>query len=280
LENPLGGKKMKREDIKVLLMRAPGTNCDLETLRAFKDLGTKPKLIHTQRIFKEKNLEEYDILVFPGGFSYGDYVRSGAIWAKECEYRIGKKLEDFVDEGNPVIGICNGFQQLVELGFLPGWEGKSKYPEVALANNTHGYQNRWIRIKYTGKGNCGMMNGLEPEYVLRCPVAHGEGRFILPPEKKKEHLEKLLDMDMLVWMYVKADGSFAKGQWPENPNGSYHDIAGICNPEGTVMGLMPHPERAYYGYLMPEWTKKKIPDPYGDGYPFFKSIIEYVEKNK
>jgi phosphoribosylformylglycinamidine synthase len=278
MEDAVGGPAMRREDIRVLLMRAPGTNCDTETVRAFKDQRVQVHLVHTQRIFRERNLEDYDVLVFPGGFSYGDYVRSGAIWAKECEYRIGRELEAFVDDGKPVIGICNGFQQLVEMGFLPGWMGRSIYPEAALGNSTRGYQNRWIRIKYVGRGTCGMMAGLEPGYVLQCPVAHGEGRFIFPPEHREELLERLYDMDMLVWRYVRADGSFAKLDWPENPNGAYHDIAGICNPEGTVMGLMPHPERAYYGYLMPEWTRGGQPPKYGDGYPFFKSIADYVEK--
>jgi len=129
-----------------------------------------------------------------------------------------------------------------------------------------------------GGSSCGMMAGLEPGYILQCPVAHGEGRFIFPPEQREELLERLYDMDMLVWRYVRADGSFADLDWPENPNGAYHDIAGICNPEGTVLGLMPHPERAYYGYLMPEWTKEREPRRYGDGHPFFKSIVDYIEK--
>jgi phosphoribosylformylglycinamidine synthase len=278
MEDPPGGKMMKRENIKILIMRAPGTNCDLETFRAFKELGTQPKIIHTQRVFKEKNLEEYDILVFPGGFSYGDYVRSGAIWATECEYRIGNELVKFIDEGKPVIGICNGFQQLVELGFLPGWDGKSKYPEAALANSINGYQNRWIRIKFTGRGKCAMMSTLEQGYILQCPVAHGEGRFLLPPDKKEEQLEKIKEKDMLVWQYVNEKGELADENFPDNPNGSYADIAGICNPEGTVLGLMPHPERAFYGYLMPEWTKKGTPKKYGDGFPFFDSIVNHVER--
>ncbi|MBT3285179.1 phosphoribosylformylglycinamidine synthase I [Candidatus Bathyarchaeota archaeon] len=269
---------MKREDIKVLIMRAPGTNCDLEAVRSFEDFGAKVDLIHTQKVFKDKNLDDYDMIVFPGGFSYGDYVRSGAIWAKECEYRIGPELETFVDSGKPIVGICNGFQQLVEMGYLPGWEGHSLYPEAALGNSTHGYQNRWIRMKYEGKGNCGMLGGLEEGHVIQCPVAHGEGRFILPPEQREELLNKLYDQDMVMFRYVKEDGSYADYDWPENPNGAYHDIAGISNPEGTVLGLMPHPERAYYGYLMPEWTKKGAPEPYGDGFPFFKSIVEYIER--
>jgi phosphoribosylformylglycinamidine synthase len=279
VEDPIGGDKMKPQEMQILIMRAPGTNCDLETVRAFQDLGTNVNLVHTQKVFKKKNLDEYNVLIFPGGFSYGDYVRSGAIWAKECEYRIGSELAAFVDSGNPVIGICNGFQQLVELGFLPGWKGKSLYPEAALGNSTHGYQNRWIRMRYEGKSNCAMLGDLQEGFILNCPVAHGEGRFLFPPEKREELLDKLYEMDMIVWRYVRADGSYAEYDWPANPNGAYHDIAGICNPEGTVLGLMPHPERAYFGYLMPEWTKHGEPEKYGDGYPFFRSIVDYVAKN-
>ena len=268
---------MKREDIRVLLMRAPGTNCDLETVRAFRDLGVQTFLIHTQKVFKEKNLLDYDVIVFPGGFSYGDYVRSGAVQAKEMEYRIGKELSEFVETGRPVLGICNGFQVLVETGYLPGFEGRSPEPEAALANNTHGYQNRWIRMKNVGKGTCNMLRGLPPDHVIRCPIAHGEGRFVLP-DPMENYLRRLYDNDQLVFRYVNEDGDFAEGQLWDNPNGAYHDIAGICNPEGNVLGLMPHPERAYYGYLMIDWTRTGAPEEYGDGKLFFESIVRHVER--
>ena len=266
--------------VRVLVMRAPGTNCDAETVRAFREVGARVDLVHTQVVFRGGLLEEYDVLVFPGGFSYGDYVRSGAIWAKECEARIGGELEDFVDEGKAVVGICNGFQQLVEMGFLPGWEGRSEVPQAALANNSHGYQNRWVRIRYEGRGNCGLMGGLETGYVLACPVAHGEGRFMFPRGEEERLVRRLEELDMLVWRYVKEDGSPAGGEWPANPNGALHDIAGICNSEGNVLGLMPHPERALYGYLMPEWNRGGDPEGSGDGYPFFKSIVEYAGKRR
>jgi phosphoribosylformylglycinamidine synthase len=113
--------------------------------------------------------------------------------------------------------------------------------------------------------------------VISCPIAHGEGRFILPSDGREKLLQRLYDNDQIVWRYVKADGSFAEGEWWDNPNGAFHDIAGICNPEGNVLGLMPHPERAYYGYLMPEWTKAGAPEKYGDGRIFFDSIVKYVE---
>ncbi|MGD2201157.1 MAG: phosphoribosylformylglycinamidine synthase I [Candidatus Bathyarchaeota archaeon] len=270
---------MRRGEIDILLMRAPGTNCDLETIRAFRDLGTNPHLVHSQRVFRAKNLLDYDILVFPGGFSYGDYIRSGAVWAKECEYRIGREMIEFVETGRPVIGICNGFQVLVETGFLPGFEGRSPEPRVALANNNHGYQNRWVRMRNVGRGNCDMLEGVPEGHIIASPIAHGEGRFILPQGRAEEYLERLYGNDQIVFRYIRADGSYAEGEWPENPNGAFHDIAGICNPEGNVLGLMPHPERAYYGYLMPEWTKEGSGDGYGDGRIFFESVVNYVEKS-
>jgi len=269
---------MRREEIDVLLMRAPGTNCDAETLRAFQDLGISTHNVHTQEVFSRGDLFDYDILVFPGGFSYGDYVRSGAIWAKEFEYRLGEQLENFIDSGRPVIGICNGFQVLVEMGFLPGFEGRSKYPRAALANNSHGYQCRWTRVKNMNGGNCEMLNQIEGSAVLRLPIAHGEGRFVFQPDKKQLYLDQLYENDQLLFRYVDDDGNFPEGEPWANPNGAFHDIAGICNPEGNVVGLMPHPERAYYGYLMPEWTKNKTPNKYGDGRVFFESIINYIQR--
>ncbi|MFP3950991.1 MAG: phosphoribosylformylglycinamidine synthase I [Candidatus Bathyarchaeia archaeon] len=269
---------MRREEINVLLVRAPGTNCDAETIRAFQDLGTSTHDLHTQKVFSEGNLLEYDILVFPGGFSYGDYVRSGAIWAKEFEYRLGEQLETFIETGRPVIGICNGFQVLVEMGFLPGFEGRSTTPEAALANNAHGYQCRWTRVKNMNKGNCKVLNQMEEGAILRLPIAHGEGRFVFHPDKQQEHLEKLYDNDQLILRYVDEDGRFPEGEPWANPNGAFHDIAGICNPEGNVIGLMPHPERAYFGYLMPEWTRRVTPKEYGDGRIFFDSIVKYIRR--
>jgi phosphoribosylformylglycinamidine synthase I len=268
---------MRREEIRVLLMRAPGTNCDLETVRAFNDTGVETNLVHTQRVFREKNLLDYDVLVFPGGFSYGDYVRSGAIWAKECEYRIGPELERFVEDGRPVIGICNGFQLLVESGFLPGFEGRSMFPEAALANSAYGYQCRWVRLRNVNRGGCGLMAEMPVDYMMRVPIAHGEGRFVFRREREEEYLARLYDNDQLVFRYARADGGFAEMEQWINPNGAWHDIAGICNPEGNVLGLMPHPERAFFGWQTPYWTGEGL-ERYGDGRVFFESIVRYVER--
>jgi len=114
--------------------------------------------------------------------------------------------------------------------------------------------------------------------VLNLPVAHGEGRFVFPRDKKEEYLQRLRENDQLVFRYVKADGSFPEGEAFHNPNGAWHDIAGICNPEGNVLGMMPHPERAYYGWLTPNWTRREAPNIYGDGRLVFESVVRYVER--
>ncbi|MDH7563285.1 MAG: phosphoribosylformylglycinamidine synthase subunit PurQ [Candidatus Bathyarchaeota archaeon] len=269
---------MKRADIKICLLRVGGTNCDAETKRSFEALGAKADIVHVNELVKQRNLIEYSALVFPGGFSYGDYVRAGAIWAKWILAKLGKDLEAFVDDGRPILGICNGFQVLVEAGLLPAFEGVSQQPEAALANNVRGYSCRWVYLKHENMDKCVFTWKVPKGMVLRMPIAHGEGRFIFPKEKEKEFLKKLYDNDQLVFRYCNGDGEYAEGGFPENPNGSFHDIAGICNPEGTVFGLMPHPERAFYWWQQPDWTSKKRMQEYGDGKLVFESLIDYLER--
>ncbi|MBS7632005.1 phosphoribosylformylglycinamidine synthase subunit PurQ [Candidatus Bathyarchaeota archaeon] len=269
---------MKRVDIKICILRVGGTNCDAETKRSFEELGAKADIVHVNELVKRRNLAEYSALVFPGGFSYGDYVRAGAIWAKWILARLGKELEAFVDDGRPILGICNGFQVLVEAGLLPAFNGISQQPEAALASNVRGYGCRWISLKHENMGKCIFTQKVPKGKVLRMPIAHGEGRFVFPKEKEKEFLKKLYDNDQLVFRYCTGDGEYAEGRFPENPNGSFHDIAGICNPEGTVFGLMPHPERAFYWWQQPDWTSKTRMPEYCDGKLVFESLIDYLER--
>jgi phosphoribosylformylglycinamidine synthase len=271
---------MKREEIKVLLMRVGGTNCDKETQRAIQNLGAQAQVIHINKIIRNKQLLlRYDALVFPGGFSYGDYVRAGAIWAKWIIAKLGKEIKRFIAEEKPILGICNGFQVLVEMGVLPAFNGISEYPEAALATNSPpGYNCRWVYIRHENRGNCVFIQHVPRNRVLRIPVAHSEGRFIFPKENENDQLERLLENDQLVFRYCHPDGKPAEGEYPANPNGSFHDIAGICNPEGTVLGLMPHPERAFYWWQQPDWTRKKLLPQYGDGKTIFEGMLRYVER--
>jgi phosphoribosylformylglycinamidine synthase len=230
-------------------------------------------------VVKRRTLLDYDALVFPGGFAYGDYVRAGAIWAKWILAKLGRELKAFVDDDRLILGICNGFQVLVETGMLPGFEGISPVPEAALATNfPPSYNCRWISLKHENHGKCAFTSRIPRGNVLRMPVAHSEGRFLFPKEKEKQYLKKLHENDQLVFRYCSKDGEHAEGLFPANPNGSFHDIAGICNPEGTVFGLMPHPERAFYWWQQADWTKNENKPQHGDGKLIFESMINHLEK--
>ena len=270
---------MKTEEIQVLVMRVGGTNCDSETKEVFEDLGVNANILHFNDVVKNRNILDYSAIVFPGGFSYGDYVRAGAIWATGIMTKLKKVLRSFVREERPIIGICNGFQVLVEAGLLPAFNGISKYPEATLATNIPiGYRCKWIHLKHENSGNCIFTRKIPESKIIHIPIAHGEGRFQFLKEIEEKNLEKLLENDQLVFRYCNEDGDYANGEFPFNPNGAFHDIAGICNPEGTVFGLMPHPERAFYGWQLPNWTKKEKIPIYADGKLIFESMIEYLKK--
>ena len=270
---------MKCEEIKVCVLRVGGTNCDAETKRAFEELNVQAKILHVNELVKRGNLLEYHALVIPGGFSYGDYVRAGAIWAKWLSAKLGKEVKNFVEENRPILGICNGFQVLVEAGLLPGFEGISQYPEAALATNfPPGYNCRWVYLKHEHRGKSVFSWKVPKGKVLRIPVAHSEGRFIFAKKKENQFLNRLYENDQLVFRYCDKHGEYAEGHFPTNPNGSFHDIAGICNPEGTIFGLMPHPERAFYWWQQPDWTRQEQMAQYGDGKLIFENLIEHLTK--
>ncbi len=259
-------------------MRVGGTNCDAETERAFRELGVQAETRHLNELVKQRNLMDYHVLVFPGGFSYGDYVRSGAILARLLTAKLGKELRAFIDENRPILGICNGFQVLVEEGLLPGFEGISEFPEASLAPNSRGYKCQWTYLRSENRGKCLFTSKVPEGKVLRMPIAHGEGRFLFPKEKEEALLEKLYDNDMVVLRYCDKNGEFADGKYPANPNGAFHDIAGICNREGTIFGLMPHPERALYWWQQPDWTRQQAMPQFGDGKLIFEGLLDYLVK--
>jgi phosphoribosylformylglycinamidine synthase len=270
---------MKQKEIKACVMRVGGTNCDAETQRAFQELGIHADVLHVNELVKLQNLLDYQVLIFPGGFSFGDYVRSGVIFARHLSAKLGKEMETFIDEGRPILGICNGFQIMVEYGLLPGFKGVSSYPEATLTTNEPaGFKCQWIYLKHENRGKCAFTNKIAPNKVLRMPIAHGEGRLLFPKEKEEALLAELVENDMVVFRYCDKDGNVADGKYPVNPNGSFYDIAGICNREGNIFGLMPHPERAMYWWQQPDWTQQQQMPHYGDGKLIFQSIIERLTK--
>ncbi|MFW6110929.1 MAG: phosphoribosylformylglycinamidine synthase subunit PurQ [Thermoproteota archaeon] len=271
---------MKRNQIRICVLRVGGTNCDAETRRALEELGVQAETLHLREMDKNRKLMQYNAMVLPGGFSYGDYVRAGAILAKRIQTRLGDQLKAFVEEKRPILGICNGFQVLVEAGILPGFRGISSQPQAALATNLPtGYNCRWGYVKHVNRGKCIFTQHIPRSKVLRIPVAHSEGRFMFAKERQKEYLERLYKNDQLVFRYCDKNGEYAEGAFPINPNSSFHDIGGICNPEGTILGLMPHPERAFYWWQQPDWTAQEKMPRFGDGKIIFENLVEYLIKH-
>lgn len=270
---------MKLNEVRLCILRVGGTNCDAETQRAFQDLGVRADVVHLNEIVRSGNLLDYHGLVFPGGFSYGDYVRAGAILAKGIAAKLGKDLREFVKEERPILGICNGFQILVEAGLLPGSDGLSELPQASLATNLPiGYRCMWVRLRHENRGKCVFTRKVKQAALLRIPIAHAEGRFTFERRSEKRCLTRLYEDDQMVFRYCTEEGEDPNGRFPANPNGAFHDIAGICDSTGTIFGLMPHPERAYYGWQQPDWTQKAHIPSYGDGRLIFESITEYLTK--
>jgi phosphoribosylformylglycinamidine synthase I len=272
---------MKLEDIRVAILRMEGTNCEDESYQAFARLGAKPEYVHIKQMLglvegEERSPSDYQIIMFPGGFSAGDYIRAGAIFASIMKSRLMDELKEFVRAGYPVLGVCNGFQVLVELGMLPAIDGISKHPEAVLAtNDSNRFECRNIYIRNDRKSPSPFTSFYEKGEVLLMPVAHAEGKFMVDADKEKEIMKKLNDNDQIVFRYVDPENPDKEDvPYPWNPNGAIENIAGISNPEGNVLGMMPHPERAYYNYML----GLPNPDDFGPGAGIFRSVLDYVEK--
>jgi phosphoribosylformylglycinamidine synthase len=261
--------------VKACVIRTAGTNCDKETAFAFLKAGAEPELVHVNSLVsKEKDLRDYSILAFPGGFSYGDDVASGKIFANELRCKLSDDLRRFIDEGKLIIGICNGFQILVKSVLLPG--GGTLEQETSLIINDSGkFEDRWVYLKSkkseVKSQKCVWTKNL-PE-IIYLPVAHGEGKFVT---KDKAVLGRLKRNGQIVFCYCDEAGKLAG--YPANPNGSTDNIAGICDESGRILGLMPHPERHVLFTQHPRWTSmKKFPA--GDGLQIFKNGVEYAKRH-
>jgi len=217
----------------VLVLHANGTNRDREAAWACELAGADPEIVHVKQLLRgERSLDAYRMLVLPGGFSHGDDLGAGKLWAVTLRFSLGEAVEAFVASGRPVLGICNGFQALVKAGLLPGGE----LPPVTLTRNDSArFECRWVHLRPEAGGHCVFTRALdEPIY---CPVAHGEGKLVARDQAALEQVEQA---GLVALRYVDADGA-APG-YPGNPNGSWRDVAALTNAGGNVLGLMPHPE--------------------------------------
>ncbi len=258
--------------VKACVLRIEGTNCEEESARAFRMAGADPEIVHLKTLMKKNNLADYDILMLPGGFSSGDYVRAGAIFASRIKASLKEELDTFVSSGKPVLGICNGFQILVELGILPGFSENGEGPQAVLATNDSGrFECRPSLLEHVEENRCIFTKKFPQENVV-IPVAHAEGKFLFPKDEEREMLDRLMDRRQVVFRYVGPEG---QREYPWNPNGSLHDIAGICNREGNVLGMMPHPERVIDQFTVPDWTRNGHRPA---GLDIFKNAVEHAKE--
>jgi phosphoribosylformylglycinamidine synthase I len=270
---------------KALVLTGFGLNCDWETTHALELAGAEARRVHINQLVRGEEigeiarLEDYQIFAFIGGFSWGDDHGAGVIFATKLLYNIGEDILRFIEEGNLVIGICNGFQAMVNVGLLPGFDGDYRSRTVALIGNDCGnFRDQWVHLKVETGSPCVFTRGLQH---LELPVRHGEGKFYAEESVIKDLEEK----NQVVVRYANSEGNSANGSYPENPNGSMNDIAGICDSTGRVFGLMPHPEAYNHWTNHPNWTLfkeryRRGGEPYpqeGYGIKIFRNAVEYFK---
>jgi phosphoribosylformylglycinamidine synthase subunit PurQ / glutaminase len=259
-----------KEAPKIAVLKTDGINCDEETVNAFKIAGGNPDLVHVNQLrWKEIKLNDYQTFVIPGGFSYGDDVRSGKVLAVELSSYLADQINEFVQQKKGlVLGVCNGFQVLVRTGLLPfGTMGEMK---TTLTDNDSGhFECRSINLKIQENNKCVFMEGANSKVTY--PVAHGEGKFFTDSLNLKEIEEN----NQVVFRYVDSSGNPTQN-YPENPNGSMNAIAGITDSSGRILGLMPHPERAVYVTQYPNWRRMGNFTP--EGRQIFERMVNYAKQ--
>ena len=266
---------------KVLIMSGYGVNSETESKYAFERAGAKADVIHINdliaRIYK---MSDYDIIMFPGGFSYGDDTGAGNAYANKVKNNLWNELLEFIEAKKLILGVCNGFQVMVSLGLFPTLNTEYGEKEHALLwNSSNHLECRDVFIKNQTK-KCIFTKGIN---LTHLPVAHGEGRFFCD----KKTLNGLKKNNQIVFTYCDENGKAANGKYPMNPNRAMADIAGICDKTGRLMGLMPHPERAFFSTSLPEFhllkekakrQNKKIPELVESNFKIFKNAVEFFKK--
>lgn len=254
---------------KVLILRAPGTNCDVETGYAFELVGAKTVSVHINQLIAEPEIaRDCQILCFPGGFSYGDDIAAGRILAQRLNVHLREVVDQFCAADRLVLGICNGFQVMMRLGiFFPGEE--SDPPATLTLNQQARFEDRWVHLK-TEQTNSVFLAGIDRIFL---PMAHAEGRFVAASQ---ERVARLHSQRQLGLKYCDMDGrSDAETVFPANPNGSQFNVAGISDPTGRILGLMPHPERYVHVTQHPFWTRFKQRPEFGEGRQIFANAVQY-----
>ncbi len=269
--------------VRALVLTGYGLNCDYETDFSLKLAGAESHQIHINEIISGSKirLSDYHILIFGGGFSWADDHGAGVLIATKLRHHLGEQIQQFIEDGKLVLGICNGFQALVNLGLVPGFDNVYNERRVALTYNDSGnFIDTWVKLKTNQESPCVFTKGISS---IELPVRHGEGKFYA----EDETIARLLKNKQIALQYADGNGEQANGKWPQNPNGSINDIAGICDPSGRIFGLMPHPEAFNHYTNHPNWTKKKealirrgkaMESEEGEGIKIFRNAVEYLRE--
>lgn len=274
---------MNRRDIRVAVLIIEGTNCEEESVTYFRSLGVQAERVHLKQLTGDtppelrRRLSDFEVLMVPGGFAAGDYVRAGAILAARMKSRVGRDVVDFVESGRPVFGVCNGFQVLVEMGLLPALGGTmAEVPEAVLAVNDSGhYECRPSLLRQDTDAACAFTRLTPRGSVSTIISSHAEGKLLFPRDRERAILRELEENGQVPFRYVDPEGRL--GGYPWCPSGSTENIAALCNRDGNVFGIQPHPERCFFGFLHPDWTRRGSAEADGDGRAVFESVVDYVE---
>jgi phosphoribosylformylglycinamidine synthase len=271
--------------VKSLIITGFGINCEIELGAAYKNSGAEITITHFNDILDGKyNLQDFDLLNFPGGFSFGDDIASGKVMSNKIKYKKMQNGRTFIEEidlflknGKFILGICNGFQMLVQLGLLPDINGDFE-PETSLEKNDSGkYEDRWVYCKVNNRVSSPFLKGID---LLPLPVRHGEGKLIIKDDKIRQAIK---DKNLIALSYADKNGNFTN-EYPLNPNGAEMNIAGLVNPSGQVFGLMPHPEAFLSFYNHPAWaTMQRNGKEFSrneTGQVIFDNIVNFLEKRK
>lgn len=264
---------------RVLILRAPGANCDLETAFAFERAGGLPERLHINRLLESPDcLKSFQVLCIPGGFSFGDDLGAGRILGNQIRHHLVDAVQTFKAADKLVLGICNGFQILIKSGVLlddiPDETGAPAAPATLTGNDSGKFEDRWVHLKTAGD-RCVFFQGIDTLYL---PVAHAEGKFVA----RDSSVLAALDAGGQVALRYQAANSLGRSLaggpagYPANPNGAQADIAAVCDPSGRVCGLMPHPERHIDPTQHPRWTRGPLPAE-GDGLQVFRNAVEFFK---
>lgn len=244
-----------RAAVKVLVLTGLGLNCEVETAAAFRLVGASPELVPLLDLLdgsEERSLADYQIVTFVGGFAFGDHLGAGSVFANKIRWRLYDQLVRFIHGAGLALGICNGFQTMVRLGMVPGFDGDYRTPRATLAPNDRlGYWDTWVKLKADPESPCLWTHGIGE---IELPTRHGEGKFLAESDAVFDRLEQ---GHQIAVRYIDDNGSPTQ-EWPANPNGSRGAVAGICDPTGRLFGLMPHPDAYLYPFHHPRWTRRKV----------------------